>query len=73
MKLKDILPNHYIDIEVRTYGPRDEDILFGYCHWTGTELISDDGDNYYLDEEIIKYEISKNILTYWFESDWIGY
>ena len=46
--------------------------VFGYCHWTGTELISGDGDSYSIDEEIAKYEFAENgkSLTYWFEAEW---
>ena len=72
MKLKDILPAHYINIQARTYGPNGEDMLFGYCHWTSTELVSDDGDNYSIEEEIVKYEFDDYGLVYWFESEWIG-
>lgn len=73
LKLKDILPNHYINIQVRTYTSFDEDIFFGSCHWSGTKLISDDGDDYSIDDEILKYEFSKDgkQLTYWFKSEWI--
>lgn len=74
MKLKDILPNHPIDtIMVRTNDPHGGDTLFGYCHWTGTELVSDDGDSYYIDDEIYKYEFNedKTFLTYWFMSNWM--
>ena len=46
-------------------------MLFGFCHWTGTELISGDGDNYYLNEEILKYEFGGEHLTYWIVSKWI--
>ena len=57
MKLKDILPNYPLEnIEVRTNNPFGEDMLFGFCSWTVTDLISEDGDSYYLDEEIVKYE-----------------
>ena len=74
MTLKDILPDYPLrNIEVRTNDPDGEDMLFGYCHWTGTELISGDGDNYYLNEEISKYEFDeeKRELTYWIVSKWI--
>ena len=71
MKLKDILPDHHIDIQVRTTDPFGKDMLFGFCHWTGTELVSNDGDSYYIDEEISKYKFDKYGLTYWFESEWI--
>lgn len=73
MTVKDILPNYPLnDIEVRTNDPFGDDMLFGYCHWTGTELISGDGDNYYLDEEISKYELDEenHKLTYWIISEW---
>ena len=72
MKLKDILPNHHINIQARTYSPDGEDMLFGYCHWTGTELVSDDGDNYSVEEEVAKYEFDDWGLVYWFESEWIS-
>lgn len=73
MKLKDILPNHYVNIQVRTYDPDGEDMMFGYCHWTGTELISGDGDSYSIEEEVSKYEFDEDgkKLTYWFEAEWI--
>ena len=72
MKLKDILPSYAINnIEVRTNDPFCDDMLFGFCHWTGTELISGDGDNYYLDEEISKYEFDGAHLTYWIISEWM--
>lgn len=73
MKLRDILPDYPIeDITVRTNDPWGGDMLFGYCHWTGTELISGDGDNYYLDDEISKYmfDLEKKRLVYWVESEW---
>ena len=74
MKLKDILPPYPLNnIQVRTSHPLDKDMLFGYCHWTGTELISGDGDNYSIEDEISKYEFDKDgQLTYWFISEWIS-
>lgn len=73
MTLKDILSDYPIEyIEVRTNDPWGDDMLFGYCHWTGTELISGDGDSYYLDEEINKYELDEENgkLIYWIVSEW---
>ena len=73
MKLRDILPSYPLKyIEVRTNDPYGEDMLFGFCHWTGETLVSGDGDNYYLDEEIAEYEFDEEAgkLTYWFESIW---
>lgn len=72
MKLKDILPDHHINIMARTTDPWGDDLLFGYCHWTGMELVSDDGDSYSIEEAIVKYEFNDYGLTYWFESKWIG-
>ena len=72
MKLKDILPDHHINIMARTTDPYGDDMLFGYCYWTGTELVSDDGDSYSIEEEIVKYEFNDYGLAYWFESKWIG-
>lgn len=72
MKLKDILPDHYINIMARTTDPWGDDLLFGYCHWTGTELVPDDGDYYSIEEEIVRYEFNDYGLAYWFESQWIG-
>ena len=41
LKVKDILPDYPIDIiQVRTNGPDGEDMLFGFCRWTGSELLS---------------------------------
>lgn len=73
MKVKDILPSYPLEwIEVRTNDPFGDDMLFGYCHWTCTNLVSADGDNYYLNEEIVKYEFDEENrkLIYWVVSEW---
>lgn len=73
MKVKDILPSYPLKwIEVRTNDPFGDDMLFGYCHWTGANLVSADGDNYYLNEEIVKYEFDEENrkLIYWVASEW---
>ena len=74
MKLRDILPSYPLqNIQVRTNDSFGDDMLFGYCHWTGSELVSGDGDSYYLDEEIVKYEFDEENgeLTYWIYSEWM--
>lgn len=74
LRLKDILPDYPLEnIMVRTNDPFGGDTLFGYCHWTGTELISSDGDDYYIDEEISRYEFDEQNrkLTYWIISTWV--
>ena len=47
-------------------------MLFGYCYWTGSTLLSLDGDNYYLGETVTKYEFDENAgkLVYWIKSFW---
>lgn len=74
MKVRDILPDRPLDqIMVRTNSPIEgkECILFGYCAWDGTKLISLDGDFYSLDEEIYKYEWQEDYgLVYWIHSEW---
>lgn len=77
MKLRDLcIPDQAIDtIQYRCYGPAPdyEDMMFGYCRWTGKELESIDGDSYSLDDEIIKYEqIDEHLLIVYFEAQWIG-
>lgn len=71
-RVKDILSKKPIEtITVRTSIPDDIDMLFGYCAWDGTNLISLDGDTYDLDDEIYKYEFDENgDLTYWLVCEW---
>lgn len=73
MKVKDILPEYPLNnITVRMNDPWEDNMLFGYCAWDGKNLISLDGDSYYLDEEIVKYEYDAvGNLTYWISGQWI--
>lgn len=72
MKLKDLLGDIPTDIEYRTYDPSGEDMLTGVCRWTGSELISIDGDNYSVEDYISKHRWNNpNSLTIWYESSWI--
>ena len=49
----------------------EEDMLFGYAVWTGEELVSGDGDNYYLGDVVEKYEWDGDMdLTIWIEVTW---
>ena len=72
--LRNILTCSPIDkMYCRTYLPDGRDILLGFCQWNGKNIISLDGDSYYLDEEITKYEFDeKGNLTYWIVSEWIS-
>ena len=74
MKLRDLLVNNKpMEIKYRINSPVDEegDMLFGYCRWTGSELESGDGDSYYLDDEIERYEINGTEITVWIRVNWI--
>lgn len=74
MILRDLIQDKKdIIIEFRTNSPVEEekDMLFGYAKWTGEELESLDGDDYYLDEELYRAEIFNDSITVWFKSDWI--
>ena len=75
--LRDILPKDkdVKTIEYRCNGPVDEygdeeDMLFGFCHWIGGELISGDGDNYYLGDVIRYHEWDGDDLVVWIEVEW---
>lgn len=79
--LKDILIEQNlenIDIMYRTNSPieAEEDMLMGYCRYENETLISLDGDSYYFDDEVVKYEMSKDdngneYLIVWIESEWV--
>ena len=43
----------------------EDGMLFGYCKWDGKKLISMDGDNYYLDWVVEKYEYEGKEMTIW--------
>lgn len=74
VKLKDIVAGHeYPRIMYRTNGPEGEDILFGYCAYTGGKLHSLDGDFYSLEDEIIHFfidEENNNELVVYFRSEY---
>ncbi len=72
-----ILPK-VLNITYRTYTPDGWDVFAGSCEYyqeTG-ELIAKDGDDYYLDDPVMEYEIGYNdgekYLTVWYESEWIN-
>ena len=78
-RLRDLLPaNKNVSIEYRCNAPKcddEDDMLFGACYWDGKELISEDGDNYYLSDVIEKYEWNDPHwypydLTIWIEVKW---
>ena len=79
-RLRDLLPaNENVSIEYRCNAPKcddEDDMLFGACYWDGKELISEDGDNYYLNDVIEKYEWNDEDwpynLTVWIEVKWSG-
>ena len=76
LRLRDLLTKDKpIDIEYRCNAPKgydEDDMLFGYCHWDGKELISGDGDNYYLRDIVERYQCDGKHLTIWIEVEWNG-
>ena len=73
--LRELLPTgKKVKIQYRCNAPKiddEEDIFFGYAIWTGKELVSSDGDNYYLGDVIERYEWDSNMdLTVWIEVVW---
>ena len=75
LRLRDLLSKDKpFDIEYRCNAPKcddEDDMLFGYCYWDGEELLSGDGDNYYLNDVIEKYEWEKeDSLVVWIEVVW---
>ena len=73
-RLRDLLPaNENVSIEYRCNTPKcddEDDMLFGYCYWDGEELLSGDGDNYYLNDVIERYQCDGKRLTVWIEVKW---
>lgn len=76
MKLKDLLFEKMpVSIEYRCNEPKvfGGDMLFGHCYWNGEQLISGDGDCYYLDDEIEKFELRESgQMIVWIEVEWSG-
>lgn len=73
MKLIDLLNGGDVPlIMYRTNSPfeDEEDMLYGYCKYENGELISLDGDNYYLNDEIFDWEYNGEILTVWIDVVW---
>ena len=74
--LRDLLPaGKKVAVEYRCNAPlsdiEEDDMLFGYALWTGDELVSKDGDNYYLGDVVAKYEwLYEDHLTIWIEVVW---
>ena len=72
--LRELLPQTPIhNIMVRTNDPYGGDMLFGYCEWDGKNLVSLDGDDYSLDEPVMKHEFHPgeiNEMVYWIHSEW---
>ena len=75
IRLRDLLPaGTKVDIQYRCNAPQmddEEDMYFGFCYWDGKELISGDGDNYYLNDVIENFEWDGDTeLTVWIEVVW---
>ena len=66
------------EVEYRTYGPTNEEIWTGSALYDGDDntLVPCDGDSYYMDDVINKFEKrspegSDDYLVVWYESKWI--
>lgn len=64
------------DVEYRTNGPTHDEIWVGTAFYNGETLIPYDGDSYFLDDEIDKFEIRhpegvNDYLVVWYESTWV--
>ena len=75
--LRELLPaGKTVKIQYRCNSPKcwldkEEDMLFGYAIWTGEELVSGDGDNYYLGDIVEKYEWESDMdLVIWIGVQW---
>lgn len=75
--LRELLPaGKKVKVEYRCNSPKcwqdeEEDMLFGYVIWDGKELISGDGDNYYLGDVVERYEWNGDMdLTIWIGVEW---
>lgn len=73
--LRDLLPKgKKVKVEYRCNAPKmddEEDMLFGFAIWNGEELISGDGDNYYLGDVVERFEWHGDMdLTIWIEVMW---
>lgn len=68
LRLEDIIRGYDFNyISYRKYLPDGTDIFIGCCKYINGELISLDGDNYSLKDNILKYEIDEDDLTVWVE------
>ena len=74
MYLKDLLlKGEVVEIMYRCNAPEycdEEDMLFGYAKWDGENLYSGDGDNYYLNDVIERFEWTDDYLIVWIEVMW---
>lgn len=73
--LRDLLTkNKPVDIMYRCNSPLEDmepDMLYGYCRWDGQKLESGDGDSYYLNDVIEKYEYDTDgMLIVWISVVW---
>ena len=62
-----------LHIEYRATSPEGIDCFTGSADYCGGEMKSLDGDDYELEDEIVKYEISEDrkTLKVWEELEWL--
>lgn len=72
MKLKTLLPRRKVFIEYRTHSASGDDVLSGFCVWTGEDLKPGDRDCYSIEDELTSYEWDgPDNLIVWYESKWV--
>ena len=70
---KEGLTGKDIHIEYRSTSPEGIDCFTGSADYVSGEMKSLDGDDYELEDEIVKYELSEDgkILKVWEELEWL--
>ena len=62
-----------LHIKYRVISPEEIDCFTGSADYSGGEMKSLDGDDYELEDEIVKYELSEDgkTLKVWEELEWL--
>ncbi len=70
---KEGLSGQELHVEYRSVSPEGIDCFTGAADYRDGELVSLDGDDYGLDDEIVKYELSEDrgTLLVWEELEWL--
>lgn len=67
MTLKEVLPERQVYIECRTHDVYGDDVLSGFCKWTGENLVAVGKTSYSIEDTISSYEWDgPNNLIIWY-------